>query len=154
VSAAPTPDSVEQVLRPTAAELGLDLEHLAVSPAGRRRLLRITVDKDGGVTLDDVAEATRTFSSALDATDVMGEQAYTLEVTSPGLDRPLTSARHWRRNVGRLVKVTTADGETLGRILDCDDAQFRIDVNGSAHTMSYTDVTKARVQVEFNRKES
>lgn len=155
MSVAPTPDSLEQVLRPTAAELGVDLEHLAVSAAGRRRLVRITVDKDGGVTLDDVAEATRTFSSALDATDVMGEQAYTLEVTSPGLDRPLTAARHWRRNVGRLVKVTSAEGATtVGRILDCDDAHVQLDVDGSAHTMSYADVAKARVQVEFNRKES
>lgn len=154
MSAAPTPDSLEQVLRPAAADRGLDVEHVAVSAAGRRRLVRITVDKDGGVTLDDVAEATRTFSAALDATDVMGEQAYTLEVSSPGLDRPLTAPRHWRRNVGRLVKLTTPEGATtLGRILDADERQFRLDVDGAAQEMPYTDVAKARVQVEFNRKE-
>jgi len=141
VSIAPTPDSLEQVLSPAASTMGLDLEDVTVATAGRRRLLRVAVDKDGGVTLDD--------------TDVMGEQAYTLEVTSPGLDRPLTAPRHWRRNVGRLVKVTDGEGRTLlGRIVSSDDEQAALEVAGSARTVRYADVAKARVQVEFNRKES
>jgi len=154
VSAAPTPDSLEQVLRPAAAKVGLDLEAVTVSMAGRRGILRVVVDKDGGVTLDEVAEATRVLSHALDGTDVMGERAYTLEVTSPGLDRPLTAPRHWRRNVDRLVKVTDADGRSVvGRILDVDDQQVRLDVDGSVRSVRYADVAKARVQVEFNRKD-
>ena len=71
---------------------------MEITPAGKRRILRIAVDKDGGVTLDDVAEATREISRVLDASDAMGEQPYTLEVTSRGVDRPLTLPRHWRRN--------------------------------------------------------
>ena len=61
-------------------------------------MLRVAVDKDGGVTLDDVADATREVNRVLDGSDVMGEQPYTLEVTSRGVDRPLTLPRHWRRN--------------------------------------------------------
>ena len=154
VSAAPTPDSIEQVLRPAASGMGLDLEDVAVSTAGRRRLLRVVVDKDGGVTLDDVAEATRELSRELDGTEVMGEQPYTLEVTSPGLDRPLTVPRHWRRNLHRLVSVTDDEGRTVtGRILDCDDEQAHLEVDGAQRAIRYADVVKARVQVEFNRKD-
>ena len=80
-------------------------------------MLRVAVDKDGGVTLDDVAEATRAVSEVLDESDVMGEQPYTLEVTSRGVDRPLTLPRHWRRNADRLVTVTLTAGEQVtGRI--------------------------------------
>lgn len=155
MSIAPTPDSLEQVLSPAASTMGLDLEDVTVATAGRRRLLRVAVDKDGGVTLDDIAEATRRLSQELDDTDVMGEQPYTLEVTSPGLDRSLTAPRHWRRNVGRLVLVTDGEGRTLlGRIVSSDDEQAALEVGGSARTVRYADVAKARVQVEFNRKES
>ena len=154
MSTAPTPDSLGQVLAPTASTLGLDLEGVTVSTAGRRRLVRVAVDKDSGVTLDEIAEATRLFSRDLDEDDVMGEQAYTLEVTSPGLDRPLTAPRHWRRNVGRLVKVTDGDGRTLeGRIVRSDDEQAALEVDGSERVVRYTQVVKARIQVEFNRKE-
>lgn len=154
MSTAPTPDSLEQVLRPAAATLALDLEGVTVATAGRRRLLRVAVDKDGGVMLDDIAEATRCFSRALDDADVMGEQAYTLEVTSPGLDRPLTAPRHWRRNAGRLVRVTDGEGRTvLGRVVSSDEQQAALEVDGSERTVRYADVAKARVQVEFNRKE-
>ncbi len=154
MSAAPTPDSLEAVLRPAASALGLDLEGITVSTAGRRRQLRVAVDKDGGVTLDEVAEATRRFSGALDGADAMGEQPYTLEVTSPGLDRPLTAPRHWRRNVGRLVKFTDEEGHTVvGRIIRSNDEHAALEVDGSERTLRYADVTKARVEVEFNRKE-
>ncbi|HEX2551655.1 MAG TPA: ribosome maturation factor RimP, partial [Nocardioidaceae bacterium] len=120
-----------------------------------RRVLRVAVDKDGGVTLDDVADATREVGRVLDDSDVMGEQPYTLEVTSPGTDRPLTQPRHWRRNRGRLVKVTLAGGRTLtGRITESDDTRAVLDVDGTRDEVGYADVTKAKIQIEFNRKES
>ena len=142
-------------LTPPLLGMGLDLEALEVTPAGRRRLLRVAVDKDGGVTMDDVAEATKEISRVLDASDAMGEQPYTLEVTSPGIDRPLTLPRHWRRNAGRLVKVRTQGGESvLGRITSSDDDAVRLDVDGSERELSLAQVAKAHVEVEFNRKES
>ena len=106
---------VEGLITDPLLPMGLDLEAVELTPAGKRRVLRVAVDKDGGVTLDDVAEATKEVSRLLDDSDVMGEQPYTLEVTSPGIDRPLTLPRHWRRNEGRLVKVTTHDGDDRHR---------------------------------------
>ena len=146
-------DRIEQELEAPLRVLGLDVEAVELTPAGKRRILRVAVDGDGGVTLDEVAEATRKVAEVLDASDVMGEQSYTLEVTSRGVDRPLTLPRHWRRNVDRLVKATTADGETLtGRILDSGPDAATLDVDGTRRELAYADVTKALVQVEFNRK--
>ena len=116
-------------------------------------MLRVAVDKDGGVTLDDVADATREVSRVLDDSDVMGEMPYTLEVTSRGVDRPLTLPRHWRRNQDRLVKATLTDGaEVTGRILGSDDSAATLDVDGDRREVAYADVAKALVQIEFNRK--
>jgi ribosome maturation factor RimP len=134
--------------------VGLDVEAIDLTPAGKRRLLRVAVDKDGGVTLDDIAEATKEVSRLLDETDVMGVHPYTLEVTSPGVDRPLTHPRHWRRNAGRLVKVSCRDGSTVtGRITGSDDEAASLDVDGTERRVAFADVAKAKIQIEFNRRE-
>lgn len=131
--------------------LGLDLEAVEITPAGKRRLLRVAVDQDGGVTLDDIAAATKEVSSLLDDSNVMGEQPYLLEVSSPGIDRPLTLPRHWRRNQSRLVKLTTVNNEKItGRVTEAGEDSVALDVNGKTRTIAYADVAKARVQVEFN----
>jgi ribosome maturation factor RimP len=148
-------DRIEQELATPLGALGLDVEAVELTPAGKRRILRIAVDADDGVTLDDVAGATKKVSEVLDASDVMGEQPYTLEVTSRGVDRPLTMPRHWRRNTDRLVKVTTTDGDTVtGRIVRSDDEAVTLDVEGTPREVDYAEVAKALVQVEFNRKSS
>jgi ribosome maturation factor RimP len=148
-------DRLAGVLTEPLAAVGLDVEAIEVTPAGKRRLLRVAVDKDGGVTLDDIADATKEVSRVLDSSDVMGEQSYTLEVTSPGTDRPLTLPRHWRRNQGRLVKVALNDGRALtGRITGSDDARAVVDVDGTTEEVAYDAVSRAKVQIEFNRKES
>ena len=150
-----TRDRIEAELRDPLRALDLDIEAVEITPAGKRRILRVAVDKDGGVTLDDVADATREVNRVLDESDVMGEQPYTLEVTSRGVDRPLTLPRHWRRNAARLVKVTLADGTSVtGRILESDDESVTLDVSGTKQHLAYADVTKALVQVEFNRKDA
>ena len=148
-----TRDRIEEALVGPLSEQGLDVEAVEVTPAGKRRVLRVAVDKDGGVTLDDVADATRAVSAVLDESDVMGEMPYTLEVTSRGVDRPLTLPRHWRRNADRLVKVTLVEGETLtGRITTCDDTTVTLDVDGAPRVLPYAEVARALVQIEFNRK--
>jgi ribosome maturation factor RimP len=155
VSTDQTRDLLAGVLTEPLAEAGLDLEALELTQAGRRRLLRVAVDKDGGVTLDDVADATREVSRVLDASDVMGEQPYTLEVSSPGTDRPLTLPRHWRRNTGRLVRVRLHDGRTLtGRVRESDERRAVLDVDGGSQEVELAQVAKAKVQPELNRKES
>lgn len=144
--------SLENFLRPIVEQFGCDLEAADIAPAGRRRLLRVLVDRDGGVSLDDVAEVTRAISKALDADDIMGEGAYTLEVSSPGVDRPLTLPRHWRRNTGRLVAVTlTAGGKITGRIKSVSEEAAELDVDGKRQHVAYADIAKAKVQIEFNR---
>jgi ribosome maturation factor RimP len=143
---------ISEALRDPLAVLGLDLEAVELTPGGKRRVLRIAVDKDDGVTLDDIAEATRALSRELDETDLMGDTAYTLEVTSLGVDRPLTEPRIWRSNRDRLVKVTLDEGRQLaGRIGDSDDDGVTLDVSGSAERVPYAGVRKALVQIEFNR---
>lgn len=155
MSADQTRDRLAQVLTEPLAGSGLDVEAIELTPAGRRRLLRVAVDKDGGVTMDDIADATKEVSRLLDESDVMGESPYTLEVTSPGTDRPLTLPRHWRRNQSRLVKVTTSDGSTLtGRVRGSDEHSATLDVDGTERVLPYSEVAKARIQIEFNRKES
>ena len=86
-----------RLLEPVVAEAGFDLEDVLVTPAGKRRQVRVIVDGDGGVSLDDVAVVSQRVSAALDDSAAMGSGPYVLEVTSPGVDRPLTQPRHWRR---------------------------------------------------------
>ena len=132
-----TRDRLAEVLTEPLAARGLDVEAIELTPAGRRRILRVAVDKDGGVSSDDLADATKEVSRVLDESDVMGEQPYTLEVTSPGTDRPLTLPRHWRRNESRLVKVTTKDGTTLiGRIRAGGEESVTLDVDGTERVLS------------------
>jgi ribosome maturation factor RimP len=148
-------DRLAGVLNDPLLAVGLDVEAIDLTVAGKRRMLRVAVDKDGGVTMDDIAEATKAVSRLLDDTDVMGAQPYTLEVTSPGVDRPLAAPRHWRRNKGRLVAVSLIGGETLaGRLVESDERLATIDVDGTTHEIAFDDVDKARIQIEFNRKES
>ena len=161
------PADLERLLEPVVHAAGLDLEAVRVSPAGRRRLLRLVVDADGGVGLDQIAEVSREVSGRLDASGIMGEIPYTLEVSSPGIDRPLTEPRHWRRAVGRLVSVplTASDdngssGSTpvgrpapmvTGRVLVAGDTGVALDVDGDRAEFDYVELGPGRVQVEFGR---
>ncbi|MEO6470351.1 MAG: ribosome maturation factor RimP [Aeromicrobium sp.] len=146
-------DRLETLVAGCVTDLGFDLEALELTPAGKRRVLRIAIDQDGGVTIDDISSATRSLSEALDSSDVMGSLPYMLEVTSRGVDRPLTLPRHWRRNADRLVSAHLADGSTVaGRIGDSDDDGVDIATNDGAQRLAYVDVAKALVQIELNRK--
>ncbi|MGA4543847.1 ribosome maturation factor RimP [Uniformispora flossi] len=146
-------DRLRELLEPVAASSGADLEDVSVSPAGKRRVLRVVVDADKGVDLDAVATISRAVSEALDASDVMGSMPYVLEVTTPGVDRPLTAERHWRRSIGRLVEAVPADGgKVVGRIVHADADGVDLDVDGKPRRLAYAEIAKATVQVEFNRK--
>ena len=150
-----SPDSsrITEALGQPLSALSLDLEAVELTPGGKKRVLRVAVDKDGGVSLDDIAEAARAVSEELDSGDLMGEQAYTLEVTSRGVDRPLTAPRHWRRNHDRLVRVDLSDGsQVTGRVGSSDDEGVTLDVSGTDRRVAYAEVAKALVQIEFNRK--
>jgi len=141
------------LLEPAVAGVGCDLEDLTVSLAGRRRRIEVVIDRDGGVDLDLIAEASRAVSAVLDESDAVGDSAYVLEVTSPGVDRPLTLGRHWRRNIGRLVVIDLVDGQQItGRIAPgSSDAGIELDVDGETRHLDLSDVTSGRVQIEFRR---
>lgn len=141
-----------QILIQPLSDHGVDLEDVEVSDAGRRKLVRVLVDKDGGVTLDDIADATTVVSDVLDGGDVLDDHPYTLEVTSPGVDRPLTQPRHWRRNLDRLVRVQPREGVAFtGRIVEAGEAGATVDLDGTRRQVQYAGVKTAKVEIEFNR---
>jgi ribosome maturation factor RimP len=144
-----------EVLTPVVSATGHDLEDVTVTSAGRRSLVRVVVDADGGVDLDAVADISRAISDALDA-DAPGGSAfsgpYVLEVTSPGVDRPLTEPRHWRRAIGRLVQVQAGDDTVAGRVRSADGDGVTLELDGGAQrAIGWSDLGKGKVQVEFNR---
>ena len=141
-----------QLLEPVVAATGSDLEDVQIRAAGRRSVVEVVVDRDGGVTLDDVAEIARVVSEALDADDPLGETPDTLEVGSRGVDRPLTLPRHWRRATGRLVKASVREGGPVtGRVTSTDETSAELHVDGASRRITFADVTKAVVQVEFGK---
>ena len=148
---------LSEVLAPVVEQTGADLENVDVSKAGKRSVVRVVVDRDGGVSMDDVADVSRAVSDALDQLDEAEPDAlgpsYVLEVTSPGVDRPLTAPRHWRRNVGRLVTVVLKEGANVtGRITSADDNNIVLDTDGTETALALADVVRGTVQVEFARK--
>ena len=146
---------IADVIGPVIAAAGMDLESVRVSAAGRRRLLRVVVDSDRGVSLDDAAAISRKLSAALDAAPVMGDFPYTPEVSSPGVARPLTDPRHWRRAVGRLVQVTAADaGLISGRVLAADADGVTLDVAGDHRRFGYAALGAGAIQVEFGHPQT
>ena len=154
-------DRIADVIRPVVAAAGMDLESVRVTAAGRRRLLRVVVDSDRGVSLDDAAAVSRELSAALDTVAVMVDFPYTLEVSSPGVDRPLTDYRHWRRAAGRLVRVTVTDSEgtrlVSGRISAADADGVTLDVEDDPETrrrFPYAVPGPGAIQVEFGHPPS
>jgi ribosome maturation factor RimP len=148
------------------AGTGVVVEDVSVQAAGRRRVVRVTVARDvtdllsdpttplPPLSLDEVAAASRTVDDVLETGDLMGPAAYTLEVSSPGVDTPLTSPSQFRRNVGRLVNLVLADGGTTeGRILSADADGIRLSADPGS-PLTYDGITRATVQVEFTRHDA
>jgi ribosome maturation factor RimP len=163
----PTTTRLAGWIEPVVGSAGYDLEELVVTPAGRRSVVRVVVDRDAGVSLDDVAEISRAISEVLDQhDDGMGRTPYVLEVSSPGVDRPLTEPRHWRRNIGRLVAVTVgrtgSTDDLTGRVTAVDDAGITLAVEAKGkpgakkrpptpRQVPWAELGSGRVQVEFGR---
>ena len=163
-----TTDRLTAAVGPVVTAAGYDLEELVVRAAGQRSVVRVVVDRDEGISLDDVADVSRAISDVLDADEQdAGRAPYVLEVTSPGVDRPLTAPRHWRRNAGRLVAVEVgpekAREQVTARLLRVEDGGVVLSVEkGGAkkgqvrravgeRTVPWAELGEGRVQVEFSR---
>jgi ribosome maturation factor RimP len=140
---------LKELLDPLVQKAGFILEEVKVTPLGRRRQISVIVDgEERNPNLDEVASLSRAISAQLDDYSGLGDAPFTLEVTSPGIDRPLTELRHWRKNLGRLVKILTKeDKEFSGRIAEVQSGKVRID----DAIFDFESIKRAQVQIEFNR---
>jgi ribosome maturation factor RimP len=145
-------DELIAELEPVVAEFGLDLDELRLTKAGKRRVLEVVLDGDNGVDLDVVAAVSRAISEHLDASSIMGQLPYLLEVGSRGVGRPLTKPAHWSRNIGRLVHIVGDSVDVTGRILAFDEPRATLDVDGAELVVDFTTISRAMIEVEFNRK--
>ena len=143
-------DQIFELVAPLVEKAGLVLEDVQVQTPGKNRFVTIMVDSETGLNLDQVTDISRLVGEAMDLAPFMGETPYTLEVTTPGVDRPLTAPRHFRKNVDRLVKITKNDGtQVKGRISSADENSVTL-YNAS---INFTDIKRAIIEIEFNRKE-
>jgi ribosome maturation factor RimP len=165
-----TAEQIRATIEPALAPLGLVIEDVTVSPAGKRRVVRVLVDTGIAdldptdtasavppISLDDVADATRAVSDRLDESDVMGRGPYVLEVSSPGIGRALKSRDQFRRQVGRLVEVVHDGGSVTGRLTEVGADRLTVEVpaakKGAARIeeVELDSVHRGTVQVEFKR---
>lgn len=136
--------------------MGVDLEDCSIKQAGRREVVTVIVDKDGGIDLDEIAQISFAISEELDAIEELEEHPFVLEVSSPGTDRPLTEIRHWRRAISRLVNVSFAGDrdDLLIRVQEVEgDQVIGTDAKENAVSFGVPEVDKAVIQIEFNREE-
>jgi ribosome maturation factor RimP len=148
-------NNLTELLTPAVTRAGFVLEEVTVTPVGKRRLVAVVVDcEDRNPSLDEVTVVSKEVSAILDNYTQMGEMPFTLEVTTPGIDRPLTLGRHWKKNIGRLVKITPKTGEKyIGRITLVKDNAVTIEMKGKESEISFAEISRAQIEVEFNRKE-
>ena len=151
-------DQISELVTPAVSDLGFYLEDVHVATPGSHRIVTCIVDGDASLNLDQVTSVSRVISELLDEAPFMGETPFTLEVTSPGVDRPLTQPRHFAKNVDRLLKIIKLDGsEVTGRILSNTDTDVTLTVTVKKETIeqsvSLADIKRAVVEIEFNRKD-
>ena len=151
--------SITDLISPAVTEAGFFLEEVQIASPGSHRIVTCVVDGQTPLNLDQVTVASRLISELLDSADFMGETPFTLEVTSPGVDRPLTQPRHWTKNLTRLIKVTLSDGAiTTGRLTEFNEVNATLveNIKGrlKEHTVIFADIKRAVVEIEFNRKDA
>ena len=151
-------DQISEFISPALHKAGYFLEDVNLVSPGQHRIVTVIVDGASALNLDQVTGASKLVSELLDDAPFMGETPFTLEVTSPGIDRPLTLPRHFAKNVDRLLKVTKTDGEVVtGRILSNTEVDVTLTVTEKKDvkevTIALIDIKRAQVEIEFNRKD-
>jgi ribosome maturation factor RimP len=147
--------NLTELLNPAVTRAGFVLEEVSVTPVGKRRLISVVVDcENRNPSLDEVTVVSKEVSSILDTYSQLGEMPFTLEVTTPGIDRPLTELRHWKKNIGRLVKITPNTGEKyVARIKEVLPREVVLELKNQESNVQFSDIARAQIEVEFNRKE-
>lgn len=147
-------EQISELVTPAVVGAGFYLEDVEILNAGGSRVITCIVDGDIPLNLDQVTVVTKAISALLDEAAFLDETAFTLEVTSPGVERPLTLPRHWRKNHDRLIKIVLTNGEVVeGRIAASDEVS--VTVTGKkeeAVVVAFADIKRATVEIEFNRK--
>ena len=142
----PLNDEISAAIRPIIEATGNYLEELSITSAGKVKILTVIIDSDAHLNLDQVTAVTKEISEVIEALPELGDGAFTLEVTSPGLDRPLTKPRHWRKNLDRLVKIIMTSGQELtGRIGEATETTVLVD----SEKVSFEDIKRAVLEIEF-----
>ena len=139
-------------IEPIVNKSGYVLEDVIIKSAGKNSIVQILLDKDSGINLDEVAEVSNKISIILDEKNLMGNKPYTLDVGSPGIDRPLTQIRHWHKNMGRLVKINFGSYEKIGRIEKVEENEITLNIKGKSQVFNLSQIDKAIIQIEFNQK--
>jgi len=146
-------DQISELVTPAVAAAGFYLEDVELLNAGKSRVITCIVDGDITLNLDQVTVITKAISALLDEAAFLDETPFTLEVTSPGVDRPITLPRHWRKNHDRLIKIVLTNGEVFeGRILTSDETTVTIAGKKAESIISFAEIKRATVEIEFNRK--
>ena len=151
-------DQITELIEPAVSAQGFFLEEVQLVSPGKHRIVTCIVDGEAALNLDQVTSVSRAISELLDESPIMGDTPFTLEVTSPGIDRPLTKPRHFAKNQDRLLKVTKTDGDVVtGRILSNTDSDVTLTVDIKKESVevvvAYADIKRAVVEIEFNRKD-
>ena len=151
--------AITDLISPAVTEAGFYLEEVQIASPGSHRTVTCVVDGPTPLNLDQVTVVSRIISELLDSADIMGDTPFTLEVTSPGVDRPLTEVRHWTKNLTRLIKTTLNDGSVItGRLTEFDEINATLveNIKGRIknHTVAFADIKRAVVEIEFNRKDA
>ncbi len=142
----PLNEDMSAAIRPIIEASGNYLEELTITSAGKVKILTVIVDSDSHLNLDQITAVTKEISEVIETLEELGDSAFTLEVTSPGIDRPLTKPRHWRKNFDRLVKITMTSGQDIqGRIGKATETTVSV----GDQTVSFEDIKRAVLEIEF-----
>lgn len=148
--------SITDAITPVVDAAGLFLEDVHIASPGNRRVVTVVVDGTVNLNLDEVTAITKEISAILDESEFMGTTPFTLEVTSPGVDRPLVQPRHWQKNINRLVRSVMVNGEVVtGRVDVVHDESVCVIVEGKTPhkvELPFVEIKRAQVEIEFNRK--
>ena len=147
-----TREDIFDKISPLVHKFDFELEDVILKSAGKNTIVQVLVDKDSGISLDEVANLSTKLSDFFDDNSLMGNKSYTLDVGSPGIDRPLTKLRHWKKNLDRLVKIHSKTNIFEGRIKKVEETEVQIEIKGKLQSFQYSDISKAVIQVEFNPK--